>query len=271
MNILQRLLALLATVLLVTMATGCSKELPAARPGTLQYSEEARLFYEKAMRSFYERDWEEAEKRFQKVRREYGQSRYARWAELRLADIKFERDQLPEAISAYKTFVQTRRLDPGIAYAQYRVCQALFQQINDTIMLPPQEERDQGPTTEAYQELRRFKREYPTSRWDEQVDYMLLDVTGRLVRHELYVARFYLREGNFPAAASRARYALQHYENSGLEPEALVLLGETYLKMKQRPQAREAFHRVLTSYPDSPFVVPARSFLQEMSSGEVKP
>jgi len=262
----RRLVMPLFAFAVMATTVGCGEDKPPARPGTLQYTEDARLAYERAMRAFYEHDWEKAEKRFQKVRRDYGQSRYARWAELRLADIKFEQDQLAEAVSAYKVFVQSHRRDPGLAYAHYRVCRSLFLQINDTVMLPPQEERDQGPTTEAYQELRRFKKKYPETRWDELVDYMLEDVTGRLVRHELYVARFYLDRGNFEAAAARSRYALRTYEDSGLEPEALVLLGETYLKMKKRREARQVFRRLIASYPASPFVVPARSFLQEMGS-----
>ncbi|MFW5739098.1 MAG: outer membrane protein assembly factor BamD [Myxococcota bacterium] len=264
----RRLVLALATIALTAGLPACGEDLPAARPGTLEYTENARAAYGKAMRAFYEHDWEKAEKLFQQVRRDYSQSRYARWAELRLADIKFEQDQLAEAISAYKVFVQSHRRDPGLAYAHYRVCRALFLQINDTILLPPQEERDQGPTTEAYRELRRFKQEYPQTRWQEEIEYMLADVTGRLVRHELYVARFYLARDNFEAAASRARYGLRTYEDSGLEPEALVLLGEIYLKMKKRREARETFNRVLASYPASPFVVPARSFLEQM--GEVK-
>ena len=118
-----------------------------------------------------------------------------------------------------------------------------------------------------------FKQEYPETRWDKQIDYMLLDVTGRLARHELYVARFYLKRDNFEAAAARARYALRTYENSGLEPEALVLLGETYLKMKKRREARDTFNRLIASYPASPFVLPARAFLEEMgrSPREVEP
>lgn len=248
----------------------CGKDAPTAVPGTLQYSEEARLAYERAMRPFYDRDWEEAERRFQRVRQDYGQSRYARWAELRLADIMFEREQFAEAIGAYKAFVQSRRLDPGITYAQYRVCRSLFSQISDTLLLPSQEERDQGQIMEAYKELIRFKKENPVTRWDEEVDYMLLDVTGRLVRYELYVARFYLARDNFEAASARARYALTNYENSGLEPEALILLGETYLKMKKRKEAREVFERVLSSYPESPFGVTARAFLSEMSNPRVE-
>jgi len=268
---IRRLLFVLATVLLAASISACAEEKPAARPGTLQYTEHARAAYERAMRAFYEHDWEEADKRFQKVKREYSQSRYARWAELRLADSKFEQDQLAEAISAYKVFVQAHRRDPGIAYAQYRVCRSVFMQINDTVMLPPQEERDQASVTEAYQELRRFKQEYPHTRWDAEVDFMLMDVTGRLARHELYVARFYLARDNFGAAAARATYALRTYENSGLEPEALVLLGETYLKMKKRREARETFNRVVALYPSSPFVVPARSFLKELDTPSVTP
>jgi outer membrane protein assembly factor BamD (BamD/ComL family) len=38
-------------------------------------------------------------------------------------------------------------------------------------------------------------------------------------------------------------------------------MGETYLKMKDRPKAVAAFRRVLDQYPASPFAVPAREFL----------
>ena len=47
----------------------------------------------------------------------------------------------------------------------------------------------------------------------------------------------------------------------GLEAEAVTLLGETYLKMRDRPKAMAAFQRVLSDYPDSPFAVPASEFI----------
>jgi outer membrane protein assembly factor BamD len=86
-------------------------------------------------------------------------------------------------------------------------------------------------------------------------------VMGLLARHELYVARFYLAESNFKAALARCEYALKTFEKSGLEAEALVLLGEVRMKEKERAKAREAFEKVLTDYPASPFVLPARRFL----------
>ncbi len=251
-----------------TGASSCYTAATGQKPGTLEYTERAKAAYEEALQTFFDRDWERATSLFKELKRKYGQSQYARLSELRLADIAFEQDKLTEAVSSYKAFAQSHRSDADIPYARYRMAKAQYLQINDTLLLPPQEERDQATTLDAYKELSRFQDEYPDSKWSADVDYMLESVTGRLVRHELYVARFYLRADNFEAAAARVQYALRTYEKSPLEPEAMVLLGETYLKMKKKKDAREAFERVLAIYPDSPFTVPARSFLNFMSQSQ---
>src|SRR5258708_1726545 len=80
--------------------------------------------------------------------------------------------------------------------------------------------------------LRALIADYPDSKHTVEMAYMLEVVTGLLARHELYVARFYLGRDNFDAAVARCEYSLTNYQDSGLEAEALVLLGETYLKMK---------------------------------------
>ncbi len=244
----------------------CAEHKPPPAPGTLEYTENARAAYQKALEAYLNHDWEGATALFEEVKRDYAQSHYARLAELRLADIDFEQEKLPEAIAAYKGFIQAHRHDPGMAYASYRMCKALFLQVGDSLLLPPQEERDQGAALDAWKELRRFKREYPETKWDADVKYMLESVTGRLARHELYVARFYLARDNFGATVARVQYMLGTYENSGLEPEGMVLLGETYLKMKKRDEAKATFERILAMYPASPFTVPARSFLNQMQA-----
>ncbi|RYG66956.1 outer membrane protein assembly factor BamD, partial [bacterium] len=126
---------------------------------------------------------------------------------------------------------------------------------------------------------------------------LLAEVTARLVRHELYVARFYLHRDNYDAAVGRILYALRNYtidpqeapsanakakasrhpdgeadldesddalRAQSLEPEALVLLGETYLQMHKWPEAREAFATVLQRYADSSLTTQARKYLAHM-------
>jgi len=249
--------------------TGCDFELNDGSTASLTYTEDARAAYAEAMESFNGKEWEDAHALFLEVKRLFRYSRYAKLAELRLADIEFEQEKYTDAIAGYREFVQNHRTDSDVEYAKYRITKALFLDIDDTILLPPQEERDQATTLEAYRELRAFLKEFPRSRYRIDVRYMLDVVTGRLVRHDLYVARYYLRTDIFEAAVARCDHALGTYPASGLDAEALVLKGETLLKMKKRDDARKVFEHVISKYP-GPFATTSKDFLDEMKQQDAR-
>ena len=131
-----------------------------------------------------------------------------------------------------------------------------------SILLPPLEERELAAANDAYTAIQSFITDFPLYERRPEAEYMLEYVTGLLGRHELYVARFYLNLDKLAPAAERVIYALQKFRNSGLEPEALVLLGETRLKMHQYAEARVHFQTVLKQYPASAFTLPAQRFLK---------
>ena len=219
------------------------------------------------MQAFFDKDWEGAAEQFKEIKRKYGQSRYGRLAELRMADIAFEQDKLAEAVGAYKGFVQAHRNDPDISYAQYpRVQGAVHAGQRHAVAAAAGRARP-GERARSLCGAATL----PQGKPPEQAHHRdRLHARGgyRAERPptSLYVARFYLNEDNFDAAVSRVQYALRNFDGSGLEPEAMVLLGETYLKMKKNKEAREAFNRVLAAYPESPFSMPAKEFLQHMNA-----
>lgn len=263
MRRLRAALPILAIALGVS-ALGCEGfDLAGGPRATLTYTDDARAAYGQAMGLFRAREWEDAKALFTEVKRLFQYSRYARLAELRLADIAFEQEKYTDAIAGYREFIQEHRTDCDVEYAKYRTTKALYLDIDDTILLPPQEERDQATTLEAYKEVREFLKTYPRSRYRKDVDFMLKVVTGRLVRHELYVARFYLRSDTFEATITRCDYALKQYPRSGLDQEALILKGETLLKMRKRDEARETFQTVIDVW-GGPFSLTAHAFLDEM-------
>jgi outer membrane protein assembly factor BamD len=102
-------------------------------------------------------------------------------------------------------------------------------------------------------------------------------VIARLVRHELYVARFYLTRTNFEAAVARVQYALRNYgaalagtpgtvtAATDLAAEALLLLGEIYLRMHKWSEARQAFQSIVAGYSQSALAVQARDYLRYLS------
>lgn len=250
-------------------APGCTPARPPDNP--LAYTENARIAYDEALEAYFDKDWEQAVLLFEAIKRDYGYTRYARLAELRIADAAYHQDKQAEAIAGYKAFVSDYPNDPEVPYARLRIVKGLFAQTSDTFLLPPLEERDLANVSDAYVELNKFIVDFPGHEDKRELDYMLEVVTGLLARHELYVARFYLREDRFEAAVARAQYALRNFDGSGLEAEAMVLLGETYLKMKKRKEAEAAFRRVLSQHPDSPFTLAARNFLEQMGVPNLPP
>ncbi|HEX4338105.1 MAG TPA: outer membrane protein assembly factor BamD [Polyangiaceae bacterium] len=243
---------------------GCTGEQKqAASP--LHYTENAKRAYDEALVAYFDRDWELANQLFGDVKRKYGYSRYARLSELRLADVAYHQEKFAEAVGMYKSFVGDYPNDPEVSYARYKIAKSEFVQSGASILLPPLEERDLSNVRDAHVALRALTADFPDSSHGVELNYMLAVVTGLLARHELYVARFYLNRDGFDAAVARCQYALQNYQDSGLEPEALVLLGETYLKMKETDKARSSFQLVLDKFPESAFTVPAKHFLERMN------
>jgi len=254
---------LLVPTALALALSGCDFEIGTPRRAELTYTEDARAAYNEAMSSFRSKEWDDARALFAEVKKLFPYSRYARLAELRLADVDFEQEKYAEAISGYREFIQSHKGDRDIEYARYRMSKALFLDIDDTLLLPPAEERDQATTLEAYKEIRGFLREFPRSRYRSDALYMFEVVTGRLVRHELYVARYYLRQDMFEATVARIDYALKSFPESTLIPEALVLKGETLMKMHKFDEAREVFELVVNEYGGA-FAGPAKRFLAEI-------
>jgi outer membrane protein assembly factor BamD len=232
----------------------------------LDYTDNARRDYELALEAFEDKNWELADELLNEVKRKYAYSRYARLAELRLADANFQQEKFAEAISSYKEFVHDHPNDPEVPYARYRVAKGEFDSVSQSILLPPLEERDLASVNDALATLKNYLSDYPGSEHAEEMRYMLDVVLGLLARHELYVARYYLAEGSFDAAVMRCEYALKTFKSSGLEPEGMVLLGEIYMKQKRKKDAREVLNKVLELYPESAFAVPAKNFLAQLDA-----
>ena len=72
-----------------------------------------------------------------------------------------------------------------------------------------------------------------------------------LAAHELYVARFYLSREAYRGVISRLRGLLAAYPGSGVEPKALLLLGQVYLETEQTEAGKGTLTELVQRYPDS--------------------
>jgi outer membrane protein assembly factor BamD len=259
-------------LLLLAAAPACEGEGPKTALG---YTEDAKRAYDAAMQEFNAHNWLDAQQQMREVKRKYSYSKYARLAELRIADADLAQEKFSEAIREYKDFVHAHRSDAeDVEYARSKIAEATVSEIPESFLLPAGEERDQATVVDAYKELKSYLADYPDSKLTPHMRQLLSQVVARLVRHELYVARFYLARDNYDAAVARIQYALHNYGAAiesapslgagagDLGAEALLLLGMTYLKMHKWGDARQAFQTIVKDFGSSPLVVPARNYLE---------
>jgi outer membrane protein assembly factor BamD len=265
---LEALVRHLCLTLLFLSSTACG----GAPAPVLSYGESARRDYERAQAAFEDNDCITASPLFSNVRREYPYSRYAALSELRLADCELREQHYSEAIRAYRAFARQRPTHPDVDSANFSVALAYYKQIpQEFILSPPPEERDQIHTRNALRIVRRFLIDFPDSEHVEEARRIEREVLALLARHELYVARYYLTRDHGQATIQRIDTLLREFEGSGVEPEALILKGRTYLHLRQRESARDAFQSILERFPTSGYADQARHYLAELDLNQPAP
>jgi outer membrane protein assembly factor BamD len=128
-------------------------------------------------------------------------------------------------------------------------------------MTPPAAERDQSAARDALIQLRRFVVDYPDNQRVPDAHKLMEECMGLLAAHELYVARFYLKRDAYRGVISRLKGLVASYPGSGVEAQALLLLGEVYLKTNEVEAARQTLDEIVQRFPDSGEAKKARTLL----------
>jgi outer membrane protein assembly factor BamD len=236
---------------LLALSAACGGS-SATGKSTLDPNDDARTAYEKALLDFRRGDCLTAEPTFREIRREYPYSRFAALAELRVGDCQFKNEAYPEAIQTYRQFVRIRPSHKEIPYARFRIAEAYYNQIpGGWFMTPPSHERDQSAARDALIQLRRFVVDYPNDQRVPDAYKLMEKCMSMLAAHELYVARFYLKRDAYRGVISRLKGLLAAYPGSGVEPKALLMLGQVYLKTEEVDAARDALTELVQRFPET--------------------
>ena len=263
---LRASLTLVAALALSTpIAIGCATSDEESKPVT--YSLTAKQNYEKGLAELKDENFPEAQKYFQFVKQKYPFSKFAVLAELGIADTQFARGNYIEAIDSYKSFARLHPTHEKVedGYVAFRIVESYFKDMpEDVWLLPPSYEKDQSAIIDAQRECEDFRKKFPASPYMKKAEDIRREVLKRLVDHEVYVARFYLKSDHPKAAALRLEGAIRRYPGSGREPELLYSLGETYLQMCDPQRAKETFARVVSGYGAAPQARRSELYLQHI-------
>lgn len=244
-------LASLALAGVFVCFAGCSETSSVFR-STPNFFPTAEQNYNAGLKEQKAGNWLTAQQFYQQVKNAFAFSRWATLAELGIADCEMGREKYTEAVDDYKAFMRAHpsheRVQDG--YAAYKIGEAYHKQIpSDWFIVPPSYEKDQAPVLDALRELGAFREQFADSPYKEKAQKLYDDCVRRLADHELYVANFYLKMGKPYAAIGRLEGVVKMYPGARREPETLLLLGRTYMKMDKPQDARRAFVKLASEHP----------------------
>lgn len=221
--------------------------------------------YEAGVKALKDANWLNAEAYFLHVHKNFGFSRWATLSELGLADSQFGQDKFTEAVDGYKGFIKAHpgneRVQDG--YAAFRIGLSYFKEIpTDFFIMPPSYEKDQGPVLDALRELNAFVEQYGDSAYAPEARRLIGACVHKLTDHEMYVARFYLDADKPYSAIGRLEGVIKDFPASQREPEIMLLLGKTYLKMEKPVEARATFLKLATQHADDFRAEKAKLYIQ---------
>ena len=188
------------------------------------------------------RRYEDARLQFRKVVERHPQSVYAPKAKFLIGEAYYREAEFEKAAKEFEGFLAFFPRHEISDLAQYRLAMSYYDQLKPV-------EQDQSIAAKAIEQFRKLVREYPDSRYASDALAKIDICRGRLAQKELWVATYYLNQGNIVAARQRLEVVLKDYPRTLVVPEALFRLGEVASLEGKSDEARARFERLANEYP----------------------
>jgi len=194
---------IIACLLVAAIAVyGCSAFGPKEEKTAGQLAEEGR-------QEFSDGDYKSAIEAYEKLKDWYPFSKFAKEAELKVADAHYRLDEYEQAIAAYEQYERLHPNDEKIPYVIYQIGRCYFDRMRGV-------DRDQTYTEKALQEFERLQSRFPESEYAGKTEKHIQQCLKTLAGHEFYVGEFYFKQDHYQAALDRFLNVINNYPSDFL-------------------------------------------------------
>lgn len=199
---------------LVFLVSGC-----ALFEGSRRMDKTADQLASEGSSAFMQGKYKNAVKAYTDLKDWYPFSRYAILAELKIADAHFNLKEYDRAIAAYEQFERMHPRNEAIPYVINQIGMSWYNQM-DTV------DRDITPAKNALAQFRRLLEQFPDDEHAKKAQDLIFACIDKIAGHELYVAKFYMKTGQYQAALKRFEYIVEFYAGTEQSESALNLIPE---------------------------------------------
>lgn len=222
--------------------TGCS-----TTPDGEDSNKPAEQLHTEGVEALQQKKFKEAVERFQELDRKHPFSPFALRAQVDLIYAQYKREEWADAISMAERFIRLHPKHPYVSYAYYMRGLSFYKQISSAT-------QDQGNTRDALLAFQELVSRFPKSDYAWEAEQMILLCKDRLAEQEIFVARYYLDQEEYIAAANRFNQIVVNpmYNATPYVEEALFGL---VLTSKQLGLTEEAINHATVlghNFPDRP-------------------
>ena len=198
---------------------------------------------------------------YEKLQGRYPFGPYAAQAQLELAYCYYKSEETQNAMAAVDRFMKLNPSHTHMDYAFYLRGLVNFSAGKGLIerhLARDASQRDPGASLQAFNDFSELIKRYPESRYVADSQLRMRYLRNILAQHEVNVANWYMRRGAFVAAANRARYVVENYQQTPAMPEALVLMAKAYKVLELNDLAEDALRVLELNYPNHPGIEEVR-------------
>lgn len=186
----------------------------------------------------------------------YGE--YNQEAQIELAYAQYKDGKPEDAYSTINRFIKTYPAHKHIAYAYYLRGLINFNRAGhfaqEVFGRDSRSRHDQGFRLESFDDFSKLTRRYPDSKYAADARKRMIYLRNGLAQFEINVAEYYLRTRAYIAAAHRAKYVVQHYQQAPQTGDALAILTRCYKSLKMPKLAKQSLAVLKLNYPEHPYL-----------------
>lgn len=237
---------------LLLLAAACSRNVRLDAAETLP----ADALYAEAKRSLDAESYDRAVKFYQRLVARFPYGTYHEQGQIDLAYALYERDKHEEALSAVDRFIKLYPTHARIDYAYYLRGLINFNRqagFLERYFRSDLTRRDLQYIRQSFQDFNELVKKFPESSYAPDARQRMIFLRNGLAQGEIMVASYYFRRGAWVAAAQRAKFVLETYQESPQTGDALAILTESYTQLGQTKLAADANRVLKQNYPEHPY------------------
>ena len=212
-------------------------------------------FYKAAKEEFDNQNWEQAVKLYEQLEAKFPYGRFAQQAQIEIAYAYYKQGEAAQAIAALDKFLKLHPNHPNVEYALYLKALVNFREDLgplSRVITQDLADRDPKAARESFEGFKELVTRFPESRYAPDARERMAYLIEALARHEIVVARYYLRRGAYLAAANRAQDAITRFPNSPSHRDALDIMIEAYDRMGMGELRDDARKVLAKNFPADP-------------------